>query len=802
MISRTVFRGVLVFVAMVLMITTDTQSQVSSEQIVLGKSSTALVVTEGGRGFASAFCISSTGLFVTNSHALERTDECLLVLRSGEIDEVAVAARVIRRDEDLDLVLLKTEHNNFEFTPLTISGEDDLRETDRVVAFGYPYGTALALRSQVYPNITVIVGRVSSLRKANGLLESIQLDASLNPGNSGGPVMNPRGEVAGVVRAGRVGTGLMSTIPAGRLREFLKAPEISVVVPEITSSQAPITLRAHVSDFLHPDRDYSATLEISAARLDRRTLEMTSADSRSFQCTFSPVPPSSTFSTVALEAEFSGGVIRCEVPNVAVSLDGRRILLSELRRISRADIGYSVTIIGEDPCTVKQLREFPVAGSLGSTTVKAKFLAAERLSISVGMRDHVKYKLSIRHQGVTVAERNDILQLDEKSATAARMAVEEFPLGEFEPLGTTSGLPEFLTTSAAFETTDDFGIRLPSSGAVNTKIRHLLDLDFIFEALVRFEHGDKIAYFGLGPGVPDRSYNGLTDSVYLRLHAPWHGVGGMDVQNWRYGSSPMRGKIDWVGTHRVRLMKRGPALHFHVDPDNDGPSDDDINLVIPGLADFSPFLNRKNCTLFMSGTGTILSARFGVSATSVPMIEDDLPELADGLPSFLEKVARYQQTHDGGIRIMAGHPIRTVDRNFLNRDFTLDVLLTFEDEDQIACIGLGSAGRFETNGGASEAVYLRFHPPNLRGGLEVETSQRGRSTIDGKVTHKGQHLVRIVKSGKSVTFHVDPDNDGPSDDDFELTIPDIAKHAPFLNSKNTHLFFGGGGTYLKAILRE
>ena len=72
----------------------------------------------------------------------------------------------------------------------------------------------------------------------------------------------------------------------------------------------------------------------------------------------------------------------------------------------------------------------------------------------------------------------------------------------------------------------------------------------------------------------------------------------------------------------------------------------------------------------------------------------------------------------------------------------------------------------------------------------------------GHVKHVGTHLVRIIKEGESVTFHVDPDNDGPTDDDLELTVPNIKALAPFLNSKNSNLFFKGGGTFLSARMVE
>jgi hypothetical protein len=78
------------------------------------------------------------------------------------------------------------------------------------------------------------------------------------------------------------------------------------------------------------------------------------------------------------------------------------------------------------------------------------------------------------------------------------------------------------------------------------------------------------------------------------------------------------------------------------------------------------------------------------------------------------------------------------------------------------------------------------------------TTFRGKRDELGKVPHGGLHMVRVIKEGDAVTFLVDPDNDGPSDDDMELTIPNIREAAPFFNSKNMPLFFAGSGTFLEA----
>ena len=71
----------------------------------------------------------------------------------------------------------------------------------------------------------------------------------------------------------------------------------------------------------------------------------------------------------------------------------------------------------------------------------------------------------------------------------------------------------------------------------------------------------------------------------------------------------------------------------------------------------------------------------------------------------------------------------------------------------------------------------------------------------GKVLQEGVHLVRMTKEDDSLTFEVDPENDGPTDDDIETVIPDLREYAPYLNSKNSTLFLGGTGTIVATRLK-
>jgi S1-C subfamily serine protease len=139
-------------------------------------------------GSGSGFIFSSDGLIFTNSHVVKGADRIMVSL----LNENEIEATLIGQDPDTDLAVLKIYSEGYSVSQL--GDAEQLQIGQFVIAIGNPLG----YQHTVTAGVVSALGR--TLRSQNGMLVDnvIQSDAALNPGNSGGPLINTQGEVVGV----------------------------------------------------------------------------------------------------------------------------------------------------------------------------------------------------------------------------------------------------------------------------------------------------------------------------------------------------------------------------------------------------------------------------------------------------------------------------------------------------------------------------------------------------------------------------------------------------------------------------
>jgi S1-C subfamily serine protease len=347
-----------------------------------GKPASALVLVEPGRTSGTAFVVHPDGLLVTSAHVVAAgtgspNGRIRVALRPGQADQKVLDARVVRLDAELDVAVLKVDGEKG-LPALALGDSDKLTELDELVGFGFPAGTVQFPDKPDLPAVSVSVNSVASLRKKDRVLSEVQFDGTLNLGHLGAPLLATDGTVRGVLRRPINGAQSIQATPANAIREFLATPELSVAPPKVDPSNPtrPIEFRADMISMVPSAEQPTLELILDVGDGSPRKVPMELRDG-AYRATAAPVPTPATL-TLTLTAKYGAATIVSPIPDRPITVGGKAMKLSEIRRLERGVPPRAVTHAGAD-----------FTGAIGGATVEVR-VADQLVKLDLAKADAVE----------------------------------------------------------------------------------------------------------------------------------------------------------------------------------------------------------------------------------------------------------------------------------------------------------------------------------------------------------------------------------------------------------------------------
>jgi predicted Zn finger-like uncharacterized protein len=233
--------------------------QLAADVLRRVKHATAMIrvtMPDGGKAWGSGFLAYEPNTLLTNAHVIgmlraesRPPSNIEVILDSGEKAQRAFQGNIVGVDRESDLAVLKLTvlANQTDDTippPLEVHTAGDLVETQSLYVFGFPLG------EQLGKEITIRRAEVASLRKKNGAIEKLQVNGGIDPGNSGGPVVDANGDVVGVAVAKIRGTNIDFAIPGDKVKSLLQGriTEMGVHQPYLDQGKVHAPVKVHMMD--------------------------------------------------------------------------------------------------------------------------------------------------------------------------------------------------------------------------------------------------------------------------------------------------------------------------------------------------------------------------------------------------------------------------------------------------------------------------------------------------------------------------------------------------------------------------
>lgn len=205
------------------------------------------ITKKEGKGQGTCFLISSEGYFITNFHCIENAKEITVKGIDGDFT-TKYGATVIASDPSNDLALVKITSKNVQFeTPPFAIRSNGVLQAERIYALGFPKADAMG------EELKITEGIISAKSGVQGDISKFQISAAVNPGNSGGPLIDEEGNLIGIIYAkSSIAESAGYAIKASYLEVFLNNveefsfPVLTNLLKDMSLPQKVEALKKHI----------------------------------------------------------------------------------------------------------------------------------------------------------------------------------------------------------------------------------------------------------------------------------------------------------------------------------------------------------------------------------------------------------------------------------------------------------------------------------------------------------------------------------------------------------------------------
>lgn len=335
-----------------------THADTAADLRLLGRKATAMVYhsyrierDDGPHQVASrgtALCLTRSGYFLTDAHVLGPSTEVRLAIERPGQGVWFYDASLVDLNKDLDLAVLKV--NNAEaFVPVEIAAPTTVRRGQHITAFGFPASAEEADVDEAHLTVSVksLNGHITALHGTDPAHSDLMADTPLGPGSSGGPVLNDRGQLVGIIQRGNRSANITLARSASAILRFLASPRIAAVInpPELRFSPpagiaaADMTrehpFEAQVLAGLTSLRSAQATLTFAAFGATPRSFPATIRPDGACRLHVAPLPPHSEPHTVTLtlSGRNRSRIESCQALDRSLLIGARSVPLSAVSRL-------------------------------------------------------------------------------------------------------------------------------------------------------------------------------------------------------------------------------------------------------------------------------------------------------------------------------------------------------------------------------------------------------------------------------------------------------------------------------------